>query len=239
MKKQFIVGMLIMTAAISFNAHAGGATAVKSPREVISEQMRKNDEFREQVRLGNVPKSALETSKAIKDQEKIMEDLGMSRTEMNIIKAHISSGKAEKVDVVNTLNLLLTAKNTVKGKTDAESKSISEYVDAAVKMLSSLDLIGDKKDKDINNLSKDEIKDTKEALANLILILQRPLNYETADRNMFTAVLKTTVEKGPMLETINEALIVAVQTNVKDSAGKPITREKAMDIIRKMKICKP
>jgi hypothetical protein len=236
MKKQFIVGMMIMTSAISFNAFAAGATAVKSPKEVIVDYMKQIDEYKASVRSGKVKPSSLETAEALKQQDKVMEDLGLSTKEKNTLKSYISAGKAQKVDVISTLNVLVAAKSGTAGKTDAESVSIRNYADAATKLLTNMDLIGEKTSS--SNMSAAEFKETSEALTKMIAILEKPLSYEAAERDMFTSSLNKLGEKAPRAETINEAFVQAVMASAKKPDGSVgVARDKAMEIIRKILKC--
>ncbi|MBS1969222.1 MAG: hypothetical protein JSU04_02895 [Bdellovibrionales bacterium] len=235
MKKQFIVGMMIMTSVISFNAFAG-STAVRSPKEVVVDYMKQIEEFKASVKSGKVKASSLETAEALKQQDKTMDDLGLTNKEKNTLKSYISSGKAQKVDVISTLNVLLAAKNGTAGKTDAESVSIRNYVESATKLLTNMDLIGEKKSS--TELSETEFKESGDALTKMIAILDKPLSYETAERDMFTASLNKLGEKAPTAESINSAFVQSIMASAKNADGKVgVSKDKAMEIIRKILKC--
>lgn len=236
MKKQFIVGMVIVTSFVSFNAFAAPA-GVKGPKEMVADYMNKAEEYKKSIKDGKVAPAALETTEALKQQDKTMDDLGLSRTEKNSIKSYISKGKSQKVDVVTALNVLLAAKNGVGNKTDAESKAIGEYVDASLRFLGNADLIGDKKTS--SNLSAQEFQAANAALKNLIVVAGKPTTYESSERLGYTLTMKKLNETAMKYDTMEEALVHALMETATDAQGniKPITKEEALKRIDKLKNC--
>lgn len=229
MKKQFIAGMMLVTSLVSFNVHAAGLNGAKGPKEMVVDYMKKIEEYKNSVKSGKVKASSLETAEALKIQEKTMDDLGLSRAEKSSIKTFITSGKAEKVDVVSTLNVLLAAKNGTSNKTDAESVSIRDSAEASVKLLANADLIGERKSSSF--LNEAEFSETTAALKKLVNIAERPLAFEKAERDSYTAATNKAVELSSKSETFEEAFVKGVMETNK------VPKEKAMEIVRKLLKC--
>lgn len=237
MKKQFVVGMMIMTSVISFNASAGGLSGAKSPKETVVDYMQKVEEFKAAFKGGKVKASSLETAEAVKQQEQTMDDLGLNRGEKASIKSLITSGRAQKIDVVSSLNVLSAAKNGTKGKTDPESVSMSNYADAAVKFMSNAELIGEKKSS--STLPDAEFKDVTQSARKLVEIIEQPTTYEKTEMDSYTAALNRANELAPKSETFEEALVKGVMETAKDSSGKTgVTKERALEILRKIIRCR-
>ncbi len=235
MKKKHIIGMMIVASMLSFNAFAG-MTVVKNVKEVIVEYMKKMDDFKAAVKNGKIKASSLETADALKEQDKVMDNLGLTNKDKNTLRTYISSGNVLKVDVIGTLNVLWAAKKGTVGKTDAEAVSISSFVDSAIKFLTNVDLIGEKKSS--TKLSEAEFKETAEALNKLVTILDNPLSYEIKERDNYTAMLNKLSENALTAESINLALVEAVMATAKGPDGKVgVSKEKAMEIIRNIINC--
>lgn len=229
MNKKFIAGMLVVASLVSFNTHAAGMNGAKGPKEMVVDYMKKIEEYKNSVKSGKVKASSLETAEAIKQQEKIMDDLGLSRAEKSSIKTYITSGKAQKVDVISTLNVLLAAKNGTQSKADAESISIRDSAEASVKLLASADLIGERKSSSF--LNDAEFKETTDALKKLVSIAERPLAFEKSERDAYTAATNKAVELSSKSETFEEAFVKGVMETSK------VPKEKAMEIVRKLLKC--
>lgn len=236
MKKQLLVGMMIMTSAISFNTFAAGLNGAKAPKEMVMDYMKQVEEYKNSVKTGKVKASSLETAEALKQQDKTMDDLGLTRAEKASIKTFISSGKGQKIDVVSTLNVLLAAKNGTFNKTDAESASIRNSVDASVKLMANADLIGERKSSSF--LAEADFKDTTAALKKLSSIAEKPLSYEMTERDSYTAAINKATELSGKTETFEEAFVKGIMETAKDTNGKTgVSKEKAMEIVRKLLKC--
>jgi len=236
MKKNFILGMLIMSSAISFSAYAGPMTGAKTPKEVVVDYMKKMDEFKSSVKSGKLKASSLESAEALKQQDRLMDDLGLTRGEKASIKTYITSGKSTKVDVLGTLNVLLAAKNNAALKTDAESISIKNSAEASVKLMANADLIGEKTTSKF--LAAAEFKETTTALKKLTSMAEKPLAYEITERDAYTAAINRATELSSKSDTFEEAFVRGIMETAKDSTGKVgVTKEKAMEIVRKLLKC--
>lgn len=237
MKMQAIVGMVVLSSVISFSAHAAPTGSARTVREVIQDYMQKMDDYRAQFRSGKIKPSALESVEAIKRQDQTMDDLGLTRGEKSSIKSLITSGRAQKIDVVTSLEVLAAAKNGAQGKTDAESVSIKTYAETATKFMANAELIGEKKSSSFLNAA--EFKEVSDAARNLVTMAERPTTYETADRDAYNAGMNRAVELAPKSETFEEGLVKGIMETAKDSTGKTgVTKEAAMEIIRKINRCK-
>lgn len=237
MKKQMMVGMLVLSTVVSFSAHAGPTAGPRSVREVIQDYMQKMDEYRASFRSGKVKPGALETVEARKRQDQTMDDLGLNRGEKASINNLITSGTAQKIDVVTSLDVLAAAKKGAQGKTDAESQSIVKYTDAAVKFMTNAELIGAKKSSDF--LTESEFAEVSQAARRLVEMADRPTTYEKADLDSYANGLARANELAPRAGTFEEALVKGLMETGKDASGKTgVTKERALEIIRKINICK-
>lgn len=227
MKKQFIVGMMVVTSAISFNAHAAGLGGAKSVREVLTEYIK---EIKKVAFEGKTTAAELNAQQSKKAQDKLMSELNLSVAEKSSIRLIINASKDKKSEITNSLATVLAAKKMTDGKKDAESVSVAQAADAAVKLMSNAPLIGYKKDSSFLNTK--DMADTTAALEKFVAMPDKYLTFEMKERDSYSKVilkLDEAVNKRP--DTVEEAFVKAIM----ETQG--VSKDKAMEIVRKLKDC--
>ncbi|WP_413289629.1 hypothetical protein [Bdellovibrio sp. HCB337] len=227
MKKQFIVGMMIVTSAFTMNAHAAGPTAAKSMREVLVDYVK---DIKKYAFGGKTSAAELTSQQSKKAQDQLMKDLDMSVQQKDSVNLVITASKDKKAGILNSLATILGAKKMVSGKSDAESTSIANAADAGVKMLAIAPLVGYTKKSTI--LSEKEMTETSEALDKLAAMPEQFITFETKSRDSFTNVinkLESATNKRP--ESVEEAFVKLIM----EQYG--LTKDQAMAKVRQLKDC--
>jgi len=230
MKMQLIVGMMILSTAISFNAHAA-VGAGKSVREVLVDYVK---EVKKYAFEGKTSAADLNAQQSKKAQDKLMTDLKLSAAEKTSINSMIA-GSSDKTAATNSLATILAAKNMAAGKSDESSVAINNGADAALKMMSNADLIGAKKSS--STLSKEEFTDTTTAMKKAVAMPEKYLTFETKELASYTKVMNKANELSTKTETFEDAFVQAIIEVQSAGKEKPITKEQAMEIVRKLKEC--
>ena len=225
MKKQFIVGMLVFTSVVSFNAQAASLGAGKSVREVLTEYVKDIQKYAsEKVAAAN----KLQSGQKMKAHDILMSDLKLSAGEKTSIKSAIASAK-DKAAMTNSLATILAAKNMAAGKSDAESTSINIAADASLKLMANAPLIGEKSTSSFLNTA--ELKETRDALTKLVSMPEKFIAFETKERDSYSKTIVKSDEMSIKAETFEEAFVKSIM----ESQG--VSKDKAMEIVRKLKDC--
>jgi hypothetical protein len=225
MKKKFIVGMMIVTGGISFNAQAAGLGGAKPVREILTDYVKDIQKYAaDKVAVANKTQSG----QKLKTDDILMDDLKLSSGDKTSIKAVIAGAK-DKTAITKSLATILAAKNLAAGKSDAESGSINGAADASLKLMANAPLIGEKSSSTF--LSAVELKDTSEALKKLVAMPEKFIAFETKERDSYTKIIEKSDEMSVKAETFEEAFVKAVM----ESQG--VSKEKAMEIVRRLKDC--
>lgn len=228
MKKGFVIGMIALASTLAFSSAHAAATAAKAPREALASYTKDMKDYF--VKIG--------ANKGINSQnratiDKMLEqDLGISGVQKSNLMNSLSGSDAKMAARMDGLASIVAAKklSVDLATTDkAEADSISAAALASVKMLANSNLVGATKEtatlKGDNLILVREGIVKAESLAGDILV-----KFSKAERDSYTKVL----EKYDELASKGSAEEAFVQA-IMDVKG--VSREKALETVRKLKEC--
>lgn len=227
MKKQFIVGMMLMTTAVSFNVHAAGVKGTETARESIKRYVDNMKKFASEVKA---PSADLRSQQVAKALDTTVDQLNISGGEKASIKSLIANSKNNQAALTGSLAAIIGAKSATAGKKgDAESTSIDKAADAALNLMSNAVLVGAKETS--SSLSPKELAETRDALKKLISMPDKFITFETKERDSYTNIIMKADELSTKSETYEDAFVKAIMENQK------VSKDKALEIVRKLKEC--
>jgi len=227
MKKQFIVGMMLVTTAMSFSAHAAGMKGTETTaRESIKRYVENMKKFASEVKA---PSAELRSQQVAKALDTTVDQLNISGGEKASIKSLISSSKNNQDALTGSLAAIIGAKSATTGKSDAESTSINKAADASLKLMSNAVLIGAKETSSFLNTK--ELAETRDALKKLVAMPDKFITFETKERDSYANIIMKSDEMSAKSETFEEAFVKSIMETQK------VSKDKALEIVRKLKEC--
>jgi hypothetical protein len=225
MKTQIIFGLMIVTTLSSLNVQAAGLHGAKGAREVIADYAKEVKKYADPK--ANIRSLGPQQKTVIFDN--LTKELEVPAAKKAALRDYLLYSNFNAERPLEILSNLVAAKKLTEGKTDAESKSIAETVDATVNFMADSALLGAVSKSKF--LSKTDTLQVIEAIKKFLDMPDQILTAEKKDRKLFTAVMKKTGELSTKSETYEEAFITAIM-EVKD-----VSKEEAIKIARKFTSC--
>ncbi len=233
MKKAFVIGMVALATTMSFSvAHAAGATGAKSIRESLVD-------YTKQIKDAAFGKGGsakgLTAQQAQIARDKMINELNLPAGKNNSLAMSLTSDSAKSSQRLENLATVIAAKKMaveISKKDAAEGKSIDAAATASAKLLANASLTGARKT--AKELNATELADTSAALTKLEELPEGILTrFSKAERDSYTKIIEKhdeLVETGAK-STSEEAFVQAIMD------VKKIDKEKALEIVRKLKEC--
>lgn len=226
MKKQFILGIMIAGSVFAVNASAQQKAAGAKPYHEVFRDF--TTEVKKVAYGGKTTAKDLSAQQSAKATDVLMNELKLSNAEKNTCKAVFGkASKADQVKIVDSLATILAAKNMTKDRNDAESVSIRNAADAALKLVSNAPLISARTSSKF--LNEAEYKETSDALRTLLTTPDKFIAFGTKERDSFTRTITKADELSIKTETYEEAFVKAIMEN------QGLTKDKALEVVRKLK----
>ncbi len=231
MKKQLIAGMLaiatIAAAAAPHFAHA--ATTKGAVKEALADYSAK---IKESAFGAGKTAKGLSAQQLKVARDKIIKELNLDGSKVNSLSTAVAMDSGR----LDALATIVAAKKmaTEVARTDAsEAKSIEDAANATAKLLANSTLVGQNKSA-AKDLDAAQLKETTDSLVKLESITETILvRFDKAERDSFTQVLNKhdqLIDSGAK-QTSEEAFVQAIMD------VKKVSKDKALEIVRKLKEC--
>lgn len=230
MKKQFIVGMMIVTSAFTMNAHAAGGTKEvggKTVRELFLDYVK---QIKEYAFSGKSSAKDLNAQQAKAAQEKILKDMNASVQEKDSINLLITSSPDKKTEIIDSLASIAAAKKMSAGKSDAESKSIAQAADAGMALYAISPLVGYTKKSAF--LTEGEMTEVSAGLIKWASLPDKFISFSSKERDSHSSLalkLEKIVNERP--ESVEEAFVKLIMKEYN------LTKEQAIAKVKQLKDC--
>lgn len=224
MNKQLIAGIMILTTSLSMSVQAAPTNkGGKSFKEALAEHVKTLKEYYTKGTTG----ANLTAAQKAQTQDILLGKLSLSAGDRSTLKGLMNNGK-DQAAVAASLGTILAVKEVTAGKTDPQAKAAIEASDAFLKLLSSRDLIGDKKTSTF--LSKEELAAVSDSMLSLSTKPDTVLTTESGIKS-YSKILSKIQELSAKSETYEEAAVKAVM----EVQG--VSKEEAIKLIKKFKDC--
>ena len=230
MKKRIVIGMMLISSAFTMTAHAAGNTEVHG---ITSEQVLRDytTDIAKKAYKDKTSATSLNAQELKQAQDILMERSGLSSDVQNGLIQFIASTGSKKAATTDTVTQLIAAKNMGVSRTDADSKSFSKVGQGGLSLLANSALIGYHDHTDL--LSAPEMSDVTLVLKKIQdKVLKRELlTWKSNERDGIGSALARAGELNVGSADIADSFVKAVM----ETQG--VSKEKAMEIIRRFKDC--
>lgn len=240
MKTKLILGM--MTAAImgfSMTAQADVRPGAVAHERTVKDQIEAYKKVVERYLYGKGSGGAVGEQANDAHLSKTLSDLGVGAAEKGNLTSILKSSKASDAAQAsrwNKLMLLLTNRaffrdtSSLQGEQKVDAESRYKAADALIKLLANSDKIGARTKSDL--LSETEMKEVRENFGKVEELIERILEMDPKSRDSYTKLLEAIVEKlKDNRNSFEDAVIKALMEM------KGLTKEQALELLRKLKLC--
>lgn len=234
MKKQLVMGMLTVVVTMSFASHGLAAAPVMAKRTVIETLKDYTKETREALFGKGGTAKGLDSKAFESAKSKLVEEVQVGG-KVNALRTSLTGEKAAaRMDALTTVVAAKRMADNISKVDPVEGKSISDSANAVAKFIANSNLTGTvgKQKMGTEILEAIEVKEVSEAL---LKVEELPTSiitdFKVAERDGYTKVL----EKHDLLVESGMASEAAFVKSIMEVKG--ISKEKALELIKKLKEC--